>query len=408
MKDDWETPSPRAREVIRKGAEQALDPKAEWLDELFDAVRHASGTSPAHVDPVLEDGARRANLSNLLHWAAANIQRPGARVSANLSPELLESVRDMVRRDLDEKALDIWRLGQNVAWRRWMEICFGLTSDAGVLHEVLALTSRSIYTFIDDTIDAVSEVMRQERRELSQGTHSERLTTVSLILEGAPVSRSSAESRLGYHLTGSHLAAIIWGNDVTGDQLEQAAEQVLAAAGTARRLTLLATGSSMWLWLPVSTALRTEDLEAGLAAVPAVRVALGRPRSDLDGFRQSHLEAAAVQRMMARLGTSRRAGGYTDAQLVALLSQDVGRADEFVADTLGELACADPVLHLTLRTYLDQQCNAARVAERLYTHRNTVVRRLARCDELLPRPLAHDPVSVGAALHLLSWSGPKE
>ncbi|MFE1437356.1 hypothetical protein [Streptomyces sp. NPDC058739] len=42
---------------------------------------------------------------------------------------------------------------------------------------------------------------------------------------------------------------------------------------------------------------------------------------------------------------------------------------------------------------------------RLHTHRNTVVRRLGRRDELLPRRVTDDPVGIGAALHLLAWRG---
>jgi DNA-binding PucR family transcriptional regulator len=58
-----------------------------------------------------------------------------------------------------------------------------------------------------------------------------------------------------------------------------------------------------------------------------------------------------------------------------------------------------------VRTYIREQCNASRTAERLYTHRNTVLRRLARADELLPRPLAEDVIGVGAALEVLRWRG---
>ncbi|GAB2635551.1 hypothetical protein GCM10027068_13820 [Prescottella soli] len=50
-----------------------------------------------------------------------------------------------------------------------------------------------------------------------------------------------------------------------------------------------------------------------------------------------------------------------------------------------------------------EQCSTTRTAERLYIHRNTVVRRLARADELMPRPLASNPIVVGAALEVLRW-----
>ncbi|HEX7739617.1 MAG TPA: helix-turn-helix domain-containing protein [Marmoricola sp.] len=409
MSDDWPLPSEAAQEIIRQGAEQVLHPRQEWLDELNTAVLGSPITAEILSDPILAEGARNSSLSNLLHWASANVVSPGARVAPNLGPVLVESSRDLVRRGLDETGLDTWRTGQSVALRRWMEICFELTSDPELLHEVLAVSLRSISTFVEDTVAAVAALMRQEQEDLTQGTHAERLATVSLLLEGAPVPRKTAESRLGYALTGTHLAAVVWGPpEVSGDLLESAAEAVLRSTRAKRRLTVLATRGSLWVWLPVVSAPAASQIEAALASLPGVRVALGRPRTDLDGFRQSHLEATGVQQMMARLGTTRRVGTYMDAQLVAMLSTDVGRADEFIADVLGDLVTEDSELRTTLRTYLEHQCNAAATAEVLFTHRNTVVRRLARCDELLPRPLSENPIAVGAALQLLWWRGRPE
>lgn len=406
MPVDWPLPTPPAREIIRAGAQLALDPRPEMIAELDAASLSSETVRGALEDPVLAEGARQANLSSLLHWAAANVQNPGARVAPNLSAELLQASRDFIRHGLDDSVLETWRRGQNVAWASWMEICFGLTSDAHLLNEVLSLTARSIATFVDDTVAAVGDVMRRERAELTQGTHAERLATVTLLLEGAPVPRDRAESRLGYGLDGDHLAAIVWGGPrTTGDQLEQAAELLVQHTGAPRRLTVLAGSATLWLWLPTGNAPAMAALEAGLSPLQDVRVAVGRPRRHVDGFRQSHLEASSTQRMMARLATHRRVGRYADTQLVALLSNDLTGADAFVSDILGDLADASPDLLLTLRTYLQEQCNAARTTERLFTHRNTVIRRLERCDRLLPRPLAEDPASVAAALELWHWRG---
>ena len=54
-------------------------------------------------------------------------------------------------------------------------------------------------------------------------------------------------------------------------------------------------------------------------------------------------------------------------------------------------------------TYVRELGSTTRTAERLYTHRNTVIRRLARADELLPRPLAENVLGVAAALETLKW-----
>ncbi|MFG2825848.1 helix-turn-helix domain-containing protein [Kitasatospora sp. NPDC048365] len=52
-----------------------------------------------------------------------------------------------------------------------------------------------------------------------------------------------------------------------------------------------------------------------------------------------------------------------------------------------------------------EQCNATRAAARLFTHHNTLLRRLARAEQLLPRPLARHTIEVGTALQVFQWRG---
>ncbi|SHN43408.1 DNA-binding transcriptional regulator, PucR family [Cryptosporangium aurantiacum] len=403
----WPTPSPRVRELIRRGAELALHPPDAWVEELYAAALGGERMRAIAEDPVLSEGARRTNVANVLHWATANLQRPGERVPANVTPEILEIARDLVRRGLDERSLDSYRTAQNVAWRHWMDICFGLTDDAAELRELLDVSSRSIATFLDDTVTALTVRMQAERSELTRGTHAERRAAVTLLLEGAPIRRGRAEEQLGYRLGGPHVAAIVWSSTGTPiSELEDTAEAVRKAGGAERRLTVLAGTGTVWIWLPTADAPTTEALQACLpGSSPDVRVAVGRPGRDLEGFRRSHLDALTTQRMLARLTSPRRIARFEDVQLVAALTADPTQADEFVADTLGALATAEPELRDTLLTYLREQCNSSRTAERLFTHRNTVLRRLARADDLLPRPLAQNTTAVAAALEVLHWRG---
>ena len=111
------------------------------------------------------------------------------------------------------------------------------------------------------------------------------------------------------------------------------------------------------------------------------------------------------QRMMARLRSPQRIARFADIQLVALLTADPDRAGDFVRHKLGDLESAGRELQETVRVFVAEQCNASRAAARLYTHRNTLLRRLARADELLPRPLAESTVPVAVALEVVRWRG---
>ncbi len=75
------------------------------------------------------------------------------------------------------------------------------------------------------------------------------------------------------------------------------------------------------------------------------------------------------------------------------------------ATALGELRHADAELLETVRVYLQQDSNAARAAALLFTHRNTVLKRIGRADGLLPRPLAGNGFEVRLALELMRWRG---
>src|SRR3954470_8269666 len=81
----WPDLSPRLRELFRRGAEVALDPHADWIEELHATSLSGERMRPVTEDPVLAAATKRANLANLanlLHWAAANVQHPGRRVPA--------------------------------------------------------------------------------------------------------------------------------------------------------------------------------------------------------------------------------------------------------------------------------------------------------------------------------------
>lgn len=312
---------------------------------------------------------------------------------------------DLVRRGLGETAMELYRVAQAVAWQRWMRICFDLTSDPSDLRALLDVTLQSISTYIGDLSAAFGERLETAREELNRSTHAQRSETVSLLLEGAPITRKRAESQLGYPLTGPQLAAVVWTRSAQGSgHVERAAEALTRASGATQRLSIVASTSALWVWLPARD-INLAEVARQLARTPQVHIALGRPGFDLEGFRRSHLEALTTQRFLTRLTSPHQLAGYDDVQLAALMTADSQQADDYLRDTLGDFAHADAETVDTVFTWIAMKCSSVKTAERLHTHRNTVVRRLAYADQLLPHPLSDNFIRVAAALELLRWQG---
>jgi DNA-binding PucR family transcriptional regulator len=403
----WAPPAERIRELLRQGAELALQAPPDWLTDIEDSTLAGPDMRQVAEDPVLNAVIRRTLRSSLRHWALSNQRDPGAPVAASIGPDTLGVARDLVRRGLDESVLHAYRQGQNAAWLRWMSVAFTLTSDPDELRELLEVSSRSIAELVDATVAAISVQMRSERDALARGSQADRREVVSLVLDGAPITPARASERLGYRLDQAHTAVIVW-NDTDGSDLadlERAVEAVAGTGRTTRPLAVVARAATVWAWVPGRRPPSLEGLAAALDDLPGVRVAIGPTAHGVEGFRRSHFDALTTQRLIARLRSDQRIAAFDAVQLVSLTTADPDAADRFVADTLGELATAPAELRRAVSVYIHAGCHAARAAEVLYTHRNTLLRRLARADELLPRPIRGNGVAIGVALDIVHWHG---
>jgi len=403
--DAGEPLSPQAADLVRRIARGILDEPADLMDRVYAAVS-AAADEPLRSEPVLAAEVAASTRSNVLHWAAGIARDPAGRVPANLTPEVLGIAREAFRRGIEQTVYTTYHAGQNAVQAYWMHTAFTLSADPAVLCQVLAAGSESVAGFVDDMVAALSEQLRRERVELARSSHARRFEVVSLILDSAPITTVQASTQLGYDLSRRHTAAVLWTDPRRPDQAALAAAAgALGPATRARQvLTVVASSSSVWAWLAAAADTGAGAITAAIAAYPAVRVAVGPAGAGADGFRRSHFDAVATQRLMGRrpdLPVAR----FADVQLVALALADEQNAREFVARTLGTLADADRELRDTLCVYIGEQFSAARAARALYTHRNTILNRLQRAERLLPLPLAGHGLEIGVALEIAQWLG---
>ncbi|MFE1312038.1 PucR family transcriptional regulator [Streptomyces sp. NPDC058755] len=363
-------------------------------------------------DPTLAAESRASSRANVLRWLTAMQVRPGEPVSRDAPLETLDLARTLVRRGAELDALvQSYRRGQNVAWRRWMDLAAAAIPSRGDLVEVLQVSSALMYEYVDRVLDAVITRMQQERQDLLSGALARRAETIRLLLDGAPISAERAGRQLNYDLTGRHVAAVLW-SDPPGEvhgMLEQAAGTLSTAACSRPPLTLPAGTRTLWAWLPVRHEPDWQELRDAMAhAAPRVRAVLGPLRDGVTGFRRSHAAALAAQRLLVGTPDGEQLTAYHEIEAVALVSQNEERMAEFITSTLGPLCGADPThltLRSTLRVYLDEGGNAPRAAERLHTHRNTVLHRVARAETLLGYRVTERRLAVSLALELLHRLG---
>jgi len=392
-----------AAEIIQRGAEVVLTSLDEMSTKMRDQHLLAPGMEEIAADPVLSAASLRAIRATVGHWAAAVMERPWDPVSPADDADSLRMARDLVRRGLSDSILTAYRVGQVDAWRAWVAITTELTDDAALIRVILDHTAGSIGDFNERTLAVVRQVVDEERAELLRGVLPGRREMVELLLDGAPVQPERASAQLGLEIRKPLTAIVVWTLESDADQsaIEEVVDHLARTTERSRHVVMFRSAGVAWMWVSGRPA-EVKDIERALRGWPQLRVAIGETRTGTEGFRASHRSAQAVQRLISRSGL-RQVARADDTRLAALLSRYGDEAADFARIVLGDLATAPPEILLTVRTYLEELGNVSRTAERLHTHRNTVVRRLEKADALLPQPLIERPLDTAAALELWHW-----
>ncbi|MFF6984458.1 PucR family transcriptional regulator [Streptomyces sp. NPDC008343] len=252
-----------------------------------------------------------------------------------------------------------------------------------------------LFGYADIHASLMAEEYIAERDRWRGSGQAARRAIVDELIAGRPIDSQSATRRLGYDISLTHIAAVMWVDD---SQITTPSAELLHHTAGAMARTLHAAGMMLipanetgtWVWFALPGEKATdpaEQLRSGLARPEGVHAALGPPARGPHGMRRSHLCALQAQRI-AFLMDGDWLCNYLEHRLVALATKEPEHARWFVQDTLGPLASeGDRMWELreTLRVYLDEERSLRAAGERLHVARNTVTYRVKRAEELLPR-----------------------
>jgi purine catabolism regulator len=228
---------------------------------------------------------------------------------------------------------------------------------------------------------------------------------VAALLDGSYGSEAGATERarrLGFEIGENFSVLVIRGPNGGGpgalDSLTVAARRCLARSGPGSLVSvhddavcaLIPVGSGATGEAADRCRLMAETLRADCAAAlrDDVIVGVGRPRRGPHGVRQSHREAEQALRISARLQSPRAVAAFADLGLHRLLVAMTQHTEmeDFYSQTAGALVAYDDRTGSGLMETLDAffHCHGSPTdtAQRLHLHRNTVLYRLRRIEEI--------------------------
>lgn len=169
------------------------------------------------------------------------------------------------------------------------------------------------------------------------------------------------------------------------------------------------TRTSFWLTttdLPGPEAI--DPILETLQSPGVIGAAMGQPETGPSGFRRTYLQAHDLVALAPRLTGNTSILRWADYALTLTLGSDLERSRWFVRSVLGPLAHPTEKAReqrATLRAYLATGNSLVHAAEERNVHRNTIVYRLERIEQLTGRSLRGNVLDIQCALHLVDLFG---
>jgi DNA-binding PucR family transcriptional regulator len=369
--------------------------------------------------PALEEEFCRAIDANLRHVFE--------RVMPSESPEVLVAPAEalsfavtVLHGGLDTSELiQAYRVGQNIAWSWWMEHLASTADDHDLLLEAIEHSSGRMFAYVDAVIDEQVRLWEGERERWVGRLSVRRAEAVRRMLEGDDAASAEAANSIGYSLEQELVAGILWeshprapraASETSMGRLEATAEAIALAVGVERTLLVPAATACLWVWFVIDYQFAPDALNptAECHLQEGQSLALGLPGSGLKGFRASHRQALRARRLAELAHIDEGIVRFDEVEILCVMSEDRELWGEFVERKLGALAAEDPnaeLLRKTVLVWLREDRNARRAANRLSTHRNTVLNRVQRAEELVGRSLCEDRLGLELALVMVERVG---
>jgi len=323
--------------------------------------------------------------------------------------EALAGVAEFVQRGIGlDLVLRGVRLGHALMARAFLAACTDLLGTTARVSEMQRI-SDEMFVYMDRFAGALAATYNAERDRWMSSTAATQREAVCQILSGQPIDLARIQKSLNYDFDCQHIAVTAWYPfalhrvDIT--ELHSAATQLLDQVGAMHQLIVPAGAGRLWAWGNRREFNSHIDIDVVVPEHAGVSLAIGTPASGLAGFRRSHQEAQAAERV-ATLSTDTATSpliAYAEAAVAAMLTDELDTARHFVRRELGPLAAGTPNaadLRATLLCYLDEESSPFAAARRLHVSRNTVGYRVKRACELLGYDIATRRYPLHTALLL--------
>ncbi|MFR9794919.1 PucR family transcriptional regulator [Streptomyces sp. MS06] len=374
-----------ALRVLHRAARALLDDLPGLTDRLLAALREQEPAYGAALDGDPAETWQEVHRS-LRHSVTSLLDPRGARDAARSCSWRIGATRAEQGLPLDA-LLHAFRLGGSLVWQDLVDET-SRTAPEDV--RLLVHVASDVWHFVDEHCTLVADAYRETERRLSWRRENRVRLLAAALLDGTSRIADLPETAKALALPEHGRYAVVAATGAAGPAAIRFAPGTRVhrhtGADTDHAIVLLADGA------------QAPEPET---ADPGARIGVGSVVDGLSAVGDARRTADTALSLCPEAGgTVRLADHLPEALVVSCPDLGAALADRLLGPLAHLDACDAEVLLDTLATWLACDGSAQRAARRLYCHRNTVLNRLRRYEQLTGRSLTRpaDLVEVGLAL----------
>ncbi|MFF5846822.1 PucR family transcriptional regulator [Streptomyces massasporeus] len=381
-----------ALRVLHRAARVLLDDLPDLTDRLLAVLREQE---PAYRTALENDHAAtwQEVHRSLRHSVTSLLDPRGTREAAHRCTWRIGATRAEQGLPLDA-LLHAFRLGGSLVWQRLVE---ETTRSEPEDIRLLVHVATDVWNFVDEHCTLVADAYRQAERQLAWRRENRVRLLAAALLDGTSRIADLPETaeRLSLPEHGRYVVVAIAGGP-PHDLPTGGSAYLHSGVEVDHGIVLVADEGDRE---PDRDPLVALDLTADAPA--GCRIGVGNPVTGLAAVGDARRLADLALSICPPEGGTVRLTEHLPEALVVSCPELGATLTERVLGPLLRLEPADrDVLLDTLVAWFACEGSAQRAGERLYCHRNTVLNRLRRCEQLIGRSLArpHDVVEISLAL----------
>lgn len=383
--------------IFRKTAENCLEDIEPWVNILNQVILDID---IPHHDPqyqVTLNYLFRMNKLALMHFLTSLISNPTSLVEPYVTNEIINN-------KLYSPLMDQLHLFANkenelslIYWFGQIRLNF---PDVELSYEIVSLSIKIFYEFINANVSKTRSIFNLNQQSMIRKINIESIIQSILFDENYFFEKNKL---FNYEMNKPHLCIMAWNKNNELKNLNEALKKISSIYKDESKIIVDLKNSISCLWIntneikfdleSVNTFLKKEDIYA----------VYSKNNTGILEFKKSYSNCFKFKSFFQNKNLIENFYSFNSFNLFLTCLDQKEPVRDFILEHLGKEIVKEQDLIRTLNMYIECGLNYSKTSEKVHTHRNTIIWRINKANQILPKPIEHNLKNIVIALSLLTF-----